>query len=347
MTSRLSSLTVLSLSLMLAHCSPNGANGDSAVPATDVPNANAETSVAVDAQAPADAESPADSEAPTDAEVAVDVPVVPGDGGRDPLVIARPFRVRVPENLNPAQPLPLVLLLHGYGASSMIQDSYFGLSNIVTSRNFILALPDGTLDARGSRFWDATDACCNFGGVRVDDVAYLRAVLADVRSRYNVDRNKIFVIGHSNGGFMTLRLACELSDQISAVISLAGADAQDTMLCRPAQPIHVLAVHGTADATILYPGGLMGGVVRYPGAETTVANWANRNGCSAMLTANGDAVDLDTGLLGAETVRLAHAGCRPGGSAELWRIVGGAHIPALSPSWANTVMDWFTAHARQ
>jgi polyhydroxybutyrate depolymerase len=265
---------------------------------------------------------------------------------RDPLVIARPFRVRAPETVDPAHPLPMVLLLHGYSVNSNIQDVYFGLSNVVPTRNFVLALPDGTIDSRRNRFWNATEACCNFDGVAVDDVAYLRAVIADVKQRYPIDPAKVFVIGHSNGGFMALRLACELSDQISAVISLAGADRQDASRCRPAQPVHILAVHGTMDETVPYAGAMMGGISIYPGAEGTVANWAMRNGCTGMLTATGAALDLDTGLMGAETTRLAHSGCRPGGSAELWRIVGGAHAPALANNWSTLVMDWFMAHSR-
>lgn len=324
----LSALVLLALTLSAAHCSPNGANGDAST-TTDVPSISAETSV------------------PTDASTEQDVPSVIEDAAmRDPLVVARPFRVRVPEMLDRSRALPLVLMLHGYSVNSNIQDVYFGLSNIVSTRNFVLALPDGTIDSRGNRFWNATEGCCNFDNNPVDDVAYLRAVIADVKQRYNIDPGKVFVIGHSNGGFMGLRLACELSPQISAVISLAGSDWQNPMRCQPTQPVHILAVHGTMDESVPYAGELMGGMQVYPGAEGTVRNWAMRNGCTGMLAMSGPSMDLDTSLAGAETERLAHANCRPGGTAELWRIVGGVHAPSLTNDWSNIVMDWFMAHGR-
>ncbi len=324
MTPRSYLCSLLAFSLLAAHCSPAPSAVDGALNTTDAPSVGTDSAVVVE-------------DAPVVADAALE---------RDPLVVARPFRVRVPEMLDPTQPIPLVLLLHGYGVTGAIQDSYFGLGNLVSTRNFALATPDGTLDASGKRFWNATEVCCNFNRIMVDDVAYLRAVLTDVRRRYNIDPNKIFVVGHSNGGFMTLQLACELSDQISAVISLAGSDRQDVMRCQPARAVNVLAVHGTADPTIPYAGAMAGGVALYPGAEALVGRWATRNGCTGMRAPNGAALDVDTGLPGAETIRSAHSMCRPGGSAELWRIENGGHAPALAPEWGTMVIDWLMAHGR-
>jgi pimeloyl-ACP methyl ester carboxylesterase len=81
----------------------------------------------------------------------------------------------------------------------------------------------GQQDRRGHRFWSATDACCNLDGLAVDDVAYLRAVIRDVSARHAVDPRRVFIVGHSNGGFMAHRMACEASDLVAAVVSLAGA----------------------------------------------------------------------------------------------------------------------------
>jgi polyhydroxybutyrate depolymerase len=270
-----------------------------------------------------------------------------GDAG-NPLIAARPYRVHAPGNYTTLGPLPLVVLLHGYGANATGQEAYFALGPQVSERRFLLALPDGTRDASGKQFWNATDACCNFLNAPVDDVAYLRALIADMKARYNVDSNRVYVIGHSNGGFMALRMACEMSDEIAAVMSLAGAGFADAMRCAPSRSVHVLQVHGDADAVVQFAGasGLVAGGPPYPGAERTVGDWAARNGCSMTRMSSGADLDLDIGLVGPETTREAHAGCRAGGSAELWRIRGGSHIPTFTAAWAPSVIDWLYAHAR-
>ena len=142
-----------------------------------------------------------------------------------------------PANFNPNQPLPLVVLLHGYSSSAAQTGGALGLGNLATSRQFFYAAPDGTVDAYGNRFWNATDACCNFGGSQVDDVAYLMAVVDDMASKYPIDPKRIFFIGHSNGAFMTQRMACEHAERLAAVVSIAGAQNNNLARCTPSEPV--------------------------------------------------------------------------------------------------------------
>src|SRR5205814_3467937 len=114
----------------------------------------------------------------------------------------------VPPGYDATKPTPLLILLHGYTASGAQQEMYFKLGPVANAQGFLYAIPDGTVDGAGNRFWNATDACCNYFGSAVDDVAYLGAIMDDVGTRYNVDPKPIFVVGHSNGGFMAHRLAC-------------------------------------------------------------------------------------------------------------------------------------------
>ncbi len=302
----------------------------------------ADTGVPVDGAVSDDssASQPDSSSSQPDAETMVDA--------GNPLFAMRPYTVRTPSGFSMMGALPLVVLLHGYGANGTGQEAYFSLREQVAMKRFFLALPNGTTDPAAKNFWNASGACCNFYRSPVDDVAYLRALIADMKSRYNIDSSRVYVIGHSNGGFMTHRLACEMSDQIAAVMSLAGAGPITASQCAPAQPVHVLQVHGDRDATILYPGGtaLSPGAEGYPGAEQTVADWALRNGCAMARSSAGADLDLDSVVAGAETTREAHTGCRAGGSAELWRIRGGGHIPAFTTAWAPAVIDWLYAHSR-
>jgi len=57
-----------------------------------------------------------------------------------------------------------------------------------------------------------------------NDIGYLAAIIEDVKSKYMVDEKRIFAFGHSNGGFMINRLACDLADKIAGVVY---ADAND------------------------------------------------------------------------------------------------------------------------
>ena len=98
---------------------------------------------------------------------------------------------------------------------------------------FLYLHPDGTTDCLGDPFWNATDACCNFCGSSVDDVAFLSAVLDAIEAQFTVDPRRIFLIGHSNGGFMSYRMACEHADRVAAIASLAGATWFDPLDCGP------------------------------------------------------------------------------------------------------------------
>lgn len=271
-----------------------------------------------------------------------DAPVLdasPADANQ--LVIDRPYGLLVPAGYDGSQPVPLVLLLHGYGANGNVQAAYFGLNALAESEGFLLAYPDGTVDSGGRAFWNATDACCDFDGTGVDDVAYLTAVLDDVQGQYNVDPKRVYAVGHSNGGFMSYRLACDITPRLAAIVSLAGATWLDPGMCNPTGTISVLQVHGDMDTTVPYDG-----AAGYPSATGTVAQWATKNGCSGPLEVAAKRLDIDDGLAGDETMIARHSGCPAGAAAELWTIVGGGHIPNLSPNWATSIYAFLSAHPR-
>jgi polyhydroxybutyrate depolymerase len=258
-----------------------------------------------------------------------------------PLLAARPYGLQVPVSYSGTTAAPLVLVLHGYGASGLAQAQYFGLLAGSETHGYLLAYPDGTIDPRGARFWNATDACCNFFASSVDDVAYLTAVLDDVAARYNVDSHRVFVVGHSNGGFMAHRLACEIGDRLAAVVSLAGATWKDPARCPAVSRVNVLQVHGDADETILY-----GGNAAYPSAEETVASWAHKNSCTGSLQTTGRRLDLDTKLAGAETQEKAYIGCPDVGTVRLWTIEGGHHVPDLDAAWPEALWTYLSSHPK-
>lgn len=252
--------------------------------------------------------------------------------------------VHVPPGLDATKPAPLVILLHGFGASGLVQELVFRLEPESDKHKFLYAHPDGTVDAEGKRFWNATDACCDFGNTMVDDVTYLSNLVKEIGEHHPVDPKRVFFTGHSNGGFMSHRLACERPDLIAAVASLAGSTYLDPTKCKAAQPVSVLQIHGTNDDTVLYAGEMKDGI-GYPSAENTVASWAGKNGCEAS-PAQAPAIDIDAVLEGNETLVTLHNNCQPGGAAELWTMQNASHVPGLGPNFAPAVVNWLFSHAK-
>ncbi len=263
------------------------------------------------------------------------------------LVAARPYNFHVPSGYDETKATPLVIMLHGYSASGVIEEVYFQLTATSDAQTFLYAYPDGTKDPKNNLFWNADDACCDFYSIRVDDVAYVNAIIDDVSSKYDVDPKRIFVVGHSNGAFMSHRLACDSSDRIAAIASLAGAVWDDPSKCNPSSKISVLDIHGNADPTIAYDGGIVAGGGSYPSELQTMSTWAAKNGCTGALTPTGQTYDLDSTLAGNETVESAYAGCPSGVDVKLWTIQGGAHVPGLiTPTWGDSIWAFFKSHPK-
>ena len=257
----------------------------------------------------------------------------------------RPVEVHVPPGYD-CTPTPLVIMLHGYSASGPIEEAYLQVKPVADARNFLYAYPDGMIDSRGYHFWNATDACCNFDGSTVDDSAYLSQLVVEIGQHYNVDPARVFFMGHSNGGFMSYRMACDHADQIAAIASLAGAMWNDVSRCKPTTTVATLEIHGTADTTIKFAGGLEGSHA-YPGAQTTVTDWATLDGCTTTADTSPPPLDLDTSVAGAETTITTYAsGCRPGGGGVLWTMTGSEHIPPLSSQFAADVIDFLLSHPK-
>ncbi len=258
----------------------------------------------------------------------------------------RPATVIRPKDYDPTKSYPLLMVLHGFGATGLAQDVYFGLSGRVDRDQFVLIRPDGTMNGKKQRFWNATPACCAFGQP-VDDVAYLTGLVEEVKASHNIDAGRVYLIGHSNGGFMSYRLACEASEVFTGIVSLAGATYADMTLCAPAtQPVSVLQVHGTADDTILYDGGNLGvaGVGDYPSAEGSVRQHAAIAGCDVDAAVDGATRDIDAQIAGDETTtRVWGTGCAPGTAFELWTIPGGVHIPPITRTAGREMIAWLFA----
>ncbi len=107
----------------------------------------------------------------------------------------------------------------------------------------------------------------------------------------------------------------------------------------------VLEIHGTADATFAYAGGKNLGAT-YPSATATAADWAKLDHCTGTPDTSLAPLDLDSSLPGAETTVTRYGPCPTGEHVALWSIQGGAHVPALSATFASSMLGFLLAYTR-
>lgn len=240
---------------------------------------------------------------------------------------------------------PLLIFLHGLGASGKVAFEGLHLAAFGARERVFVVAPDGSKDRQKRQFWNAGPACCNFDRQEIDDVARLGALLDSWRNRPGVDPTRIYVMGHSNGGFMTERLACALGDRITAAASLSGAAPASDARCTPTRSLALLEVHGDADEIVRYSGGSVfdsPALARFPGAQEGFEDWAKRLGCSGSAEV-GAALDLDPRLAGAETTVEQFARC-PSGSVALWTVHGGNHFVGTGQQAFEAIWRFLSAH---
>lgn len=268
---------------------------------------------------------------------------------------ARPVNVfRAPETYDPNKPAPLVVILHGYGANGTLQSGFFNLASIADQEGFFIVAPEGTTDSTGKQFWSATEVCCDFEKKGVDDVAYVTGLVDEIGKYYAIDPKRVFVVGHSNGGAMAFRLACDASDRFAAMVDLAGIMFNDPSLCRPKEPVAVLHLHGTNDKTVSYEKGHAPTSLHpnatglpLPGAVATVSAWAGYNKCGPTPDTSAAPIDVDGDVAGAETRISRYTGCAANGAVELWTMEGTGHVPFnLTKELPKMIWSFLSSHSK-
>ncbi len=246
-----------------------------------------------------------------------------------------------------SRPLPLVVALHGFSNSGQEVTYNMGLTDSIHDNEHLLLRPDGTQHSGfgNPRFWNATDACCNeglfWGPTHSDDVNWLEAIVSDAVLNYGADPEGIIFMGFSNGGFMSHRMACDRGSLMKAIVALNGVTWNDFSMCPNTGTPDILHVHATDDGTIEYEGGNNNGNP-FPGANTTLANWASRKGCDLQRSPVGT-LDLVSSLSGDETDKFDYVNCNSGERLSHWRINDGVHndMPFDGTDvWADEAFGW-------
>jgi len=231
-------------------------------------------------------------------------------------------------------PHPLVLLLHGHLGDADVMTGENGKKapykiwlDIADRENLVIAIPDGTIGPDGHTGWNdcRKDATTN---PTVDDIGFIRQLLDKIQSTYNIDKNRIYVSGTSNGGNMTLRVALELSDRIAAAAPVVSAMPKANACKLPEHPVSILFMNGTADPLVPYTGGRVGksdkdgrGIML---STRESVNWWIRHDGTKTVPVSYDFPDLMR--RDRSTVhREIYSGGRDGTEVVLYEVRGGGH----------------------
>ena len=206
----------------------------------------------------------------------------PGDSSRTLKVDGseRSYLVHVHPQYVKDTPTPVVLAFHGGGANARNMVAFSGLNQKADQSGFIVVYPDGSGRLERMLTFNAGNCCGQAAARNVDDVAFVRHILDDLEGIANVDRNRVFATGMSNGAMMAYRLASEMSDRIAAIAPVSGP--MGTKDCRPGRAVSVMHFHGEADEFAPFSGGKGRGPsgTEFYSVDHSISAWVNANGCN-------------------------------------------------------------------
>ena len=186
----------------------------------------------------------------------------------------RTYYLNVPSKYTAGSATPLVLALHSRTANATVILANSQILSWAESMNFIVAGLNGAV-YEGASSWNAGNCCTNATTYGENDLLFASTVIDFVSSKYSVDKSRIWAMGHSNGGMMAYRLACDLSDKITAIAVVTGVLVDDT--CNPTKPVSTLHIHGNLDPTIPFHGG---GKFETPSIYGSITEFSKVNECN-------------------------------------------------------------------
>lgn len=242
--------------------------------------------------------------------------------------ITRTYIVHLPAGYSASNQYPVVINMHGYTSTASQQQAYSQMDLVADTAKFIVVYPDGVSNA-----WNG-----GFGvNSNIDDVGFISALIDTMKNNFSVNADKIFACGMSAGGFMSYRLACELSNKIAGIASVTGlmADSVRLFLCQNPCNVPVMDFHGTTDPIVNYNGAL-----GYISADSCIQWWRIKDGCppAPLVTSIPDINTTD----GCTATKYYYSFGNDSAEVVFFKITNGGHtwpggIPI--PSFGNTCQD--------
>ncbi len=164
--------------------------------------------------------------------------------------IARSYYMSYPDNIGEQESAPLIINMHGYGGNALNQRYYSEMDDFAHPQGIAVVYPQGELNNWNytswniGTFWDQSN---------LDDVGFISLMIDKINEDFNIDLDRVYVCGMSNGGYMAYELACELEDKITAFGSVTGNFMLNTdQECEFSREIPIIHFHGTSDSVVDY-----------------------------------------------------------------------------------------------
>jgi len=255
-------------------------------------------------------------QSPIDAQETVTCPPMP-DFVRSELVMqtieypemTRFYYLYIPANYDAQAPVPLVFAIHGFAQGALGLAGYSGWEAVAEEHGFILVYPQGSGVVPR---WE-TGLFANIEG-EIDDVGFFSDMIDTISQTLCIDSTRIYANGLSNGGGMSYRLACELSNRITAAGGVAGAYTEFGG-CEPERPVPFMIFHGTEDSIVPYIGG-ESAMFTFPSVDSFALAWAERNGCNLTPEILPEIEDVSG---------IRYTDCEANADVVFYSIAGGGH----------------------
>ena len=182
--------------------------------------------------------------------------------------IEREYVMYIPDSYSGNSPVPLMFNFHGFAGSASYYMTDADMRSLAESETFILVYPQGSC-SDGFSVWNP----CPVGGdnkISTDDVGFVESIITEISSQYNIDMERVYAAGYSNGGMMAYGLANYKSELIAAVASISGVMLDCTIV--PSHPMPVVHLHGTSDSVIPYNGN-----IDYNSVQSVLDYWIDLN----------------------------------------------------------------------
>lgn len=228
----------------------------------------------------------------------------------------RTYRLYLPETYDSSKNYPLLIAMHGrYGNSkNMAKSTLF--SPLADEFGFIVVYPDGY-----EKSWNDGRGEGPAAEKGIDDVQFIETLIETIQNEHTINPKRIYATGMSNGGFMAMRLACELNDKIAAFSSVTGS-LSDQLDCQPNRSVPVLLIAGTADDLVPYDGGEVAnsGTLAL-GFDSLIGFWGANNECldfeiTALQSTKDD---------GTQVEKIEYSNCEKDKSCLLFKVINGGH----------------------
>lgn len=238
-------------------------------------------------------------------------------GSLQPGGYTRTYIIHLPPASIILHPAPLLVALHGRLGTGAGQARLSHFDQLADSYGFIVVYPDGY-----QRSWADGRGVTPADKVGIDDVAFISALIDQLSNQYSIDQTRIYAVGMSNGGYMTQRLACDLTKRFAAVaVVAANFSANLASRCAPERPLPIMIIHGTADPLVSEAGGIEEGA-SVLSTQASVQKWAALDGCSATPALSNLPDQVNDGT---HIQRYVYQPCRDKTEVVFYNVQGGGH----------------------